>query len=93
MIVKLSKLSDFKVKKIIWSFCVDVDATKTSLIVGVNCNTVNRFFNCLGYSYVTISLKSLKEPLRVKPTAMKLTLVSKEDEVYPANVVGVPINN
>lgn len=44
MLVRLSKLSDFKVKKIIWSFCVDVDATKTSLIVDVNRNTVNRFY-------------------------------------------------
>lgn len=44
MLVRLSKLSDFKVKKIIWSFCVDIDATKTSLIVGVNRNTVNRLF-------------------------------------------------
>ena len=44
MLVRLSKLSDFKVKKIIWSFCVDIDATKTSLIVGVNRNTVNHFY-------------------------------------------------
>lgn len=44
MLVRLSKLSDFKVKKITWSFCVDVDATKTSLIVEVNRNTINRLF-------------------------------------------------
>ncbi len=44
MIVKASKLSDFVIKKIIWCFCVDIDATRTSLIVRVNRNTVNRFF-------------------------------------------------
>lgn len=44
MLVKSSKLSDFKVKKLIWYFCVDIDASKTSLIVGLNRNTVNRFY-------------------------------------------------
>lgn len=44
MLVRLSKLSGFKVKKVIWCFCVDIDATKASLIVAVNRNTVNRFY-------------------------------------------------
>jgi len=44
MLVKSSKLSDFVIKKIIWCFCIDIDATRTSLIVRVNRNTVNRFF-------------------------------------------------
>jgi len=44
MIVKSSKLSDYKIKKLIWYFCVDIDASKTSLIVGLHRNTVNRFY-------------------------------------------------
>lgn len=44
MIVKSSKLSDYKTKKLIWYFCVDIPASKASLIAGVNRNTVNRFF-------------------------------------------------
>ena len=44
MLVRLSKLSNFKVKKVIWCFCVDIDATKASLIVDVNRNTINRFY-------------------------------------------------
>lgn len=32
MLVRSSKLSGFKIKEIIWSFCVDIDATKTNLI-------------------------------------------------------------
>ena len=45
MIVKSSKFSDYKIKKIIYHFCVDIDATKTSLVVRVNRNTVNRFYS------------------------------------------------
>lgn len=44
MIVKSSKLSDFKTKKLIWCFCVDVEASKVGLIVTLNRNTVNRFY-------------------------------------------------
>lgn len=44
MIVKSSKLSEFKIKKLIWCFCVDVEAGKISLTVGLNKNTVNRFY-------------------------------------------------
>jgi len=45
MLVKSAKLSNFKIKKIIWCFIIDIDATKTSLIVNINRNTVNRYFN------------------------------------------------
>jgi len=44
MIVKSAKLSDFKIKKLVWCFCVDVEAGKVSLIVRLNRNTVNRFY-------------------------------------------------
>jgi len=44
MIVKSSKLSDYRMKKLIWYFCVDIPASKTSLIAGMNRNTANRFF-------------------------------------------------
>jgi transposase len=45
MLVKSAKLSNYKIKKIIKCFIIDIDATKTSLIVNVNRNTVNRYFN------------------------------------------------
>ena len=47
MIVKSSKLSDFKIKKLVWCFCVDVEASKVGLIVKLNRNTVNRFNHLL----------------------------------------------
>ena len=40
-----AKLSDYKIKKIIKCFIINIDATKTSLIVNVNRNTVNHYFN------------------------------------------------
>jgi len=45
MIVKSSKLSDFRIKKLVWCFCVDIEASKTSLIIRLNRNTVNRFYH------------------------------------------------
>ena len=45
MLVKSAKLSNYKIKKIIKCFIIDIDATKTSLIVNVNRNTVNHYFN------------------------------------------------
>lgn len=45
MLVKSTKLSDFKIKKLVWHFSIDIDATRTGLIVGVNRNTVNRFYH------------------------------------------------
>lgn len=44
MLLKSSKLSDFKIKKIIWCFCIDIDATRASLIVNNNRNTVNKLY-------------------------------------------------
>lgn len=44
MPIKYSKLSDYKIKKIIACFCSDIDATKTSEILKINRNTINRFF-------------------------------------------------
>ena len=38
-------LSDYKVKKIIECFCNDLDATKTSHLLKLNRNTINRYFN------------------------------------------------
>jgi transposase-like protein len=44
MAVKYSKLSDFKIKKIIQCFCVDLTADQASVILGLNRNTLNRYY-------------------------------------------------
>ena len=45
MIVRASKIGDYKLKKLVWHFVVDIEASKTSLIVPVNRNTVNRYYH------------------------------------------------
>ena len=42
--IKHSKLSSYKLKKIIIHFCTDIDATKTALLTGMNRNTINRYY-------------------------------------------------
>ncbi|MBL7684503.1 MAG: hypothetical protein JNK65_00505 [Deltaproteobacteria bacterium] len=42
---KFSKLSSFKIKKIIWHFCLDIDATRTSKLLGFNRKTINYHFH------------------------------------------------
>ena len=37
-------LSDYKIKKILWHFVVDVTAAGASELLGINCNTVNRYY-------------------------------------------------
>ena len=38
-------LSDYKIKKIMGCFCVDITASKTALLMGINRNTINRYYN------------------------------------------------
>lgn len=38
-------LSDYKIKKIMKCFCLDLTASKTAALLGINRNTVNRYFN------------------------------------------------
>lgn len=39
-----SKLGVYKLKKIIKCFCIDIDATRTALLLELNRNTINRWF-------------------------------------------------
>ena len=43
--LKYSKLSDYKIKKIMRCFCIDIEASKTAKLLTNNRNTVNRFYN------------------------------------------------
>jgi transposase len=42
--IKYSKISNYQLKKIIKHFCVDIDATRTSKLIGLNRETINRYF-------------------------------------------------
>ena len=41
----IAKISKYKLKKIIKYFCVDILASKTSELIGINRNTINRYYN------------------------------------------------
>jgi len=57
-IVKQARISHPKVSKLLWCFCVDVDASRTALLVKVNRKTVNRFF---AYCRAAIFWHQMKE--------------------------------
>jgi len=42
--LKYCRLSDYKMKKIMRCFCVDIPATKATLLLNMNRNTTTRFF-------------------------------------------------
>ena len=42
--MKNKKLSDYRLRKLILCFCVDVTATQASVLLGLNRNTVNRWY-------------------------------------------------
>jgi len=39
-----AKISKFKLKNVISCYCIDIDATRTAKLVGVNYKTINRYF-------------------------------------------------
>ena len=39
------KISDYKIKKIIECFCEDIPASKAAIILDMNRNTINRYYN------------------------------------------------
>jgi transposase-like protein len=43
--MKHSKISNYKIKKILKCFCEDLDASRTARILEINRNTINRYFN------------------------------------------------
>jgi len=57
-----SKLSNFKVRKIIWCFCVDVNATQTAILLSLNRNTINNWFNVFR-STIYIYQEAIKEQI------------------------------
>ncbi len=42
--IKFSKISDYKIIKVLQHFCADVDATTTTYLLGITRNKVNRLY-------------------------------------------------
>ena len=43
--LKHLRISNFKFQKVLWHFCLDINATKTAWLLEINRNTINRLFN------------------------------------------------
>ena len=57
-----AKISTFTIKKIIKHFCVDITASKTSVLLGINRNTINhwyKIFRLAIYAYQTKEFKKI----------------------------------
>jgi len=55
------KLSEYKIKKILRCFCEDINATKTGAILGLNRNTIDRYYGifreCIYWASMAETLK------------------------------------
>lgn len=60
--IKNSKLSAYKVRKIIHCFCVDIPASKTAELLGINRNTINRWYSLFRQA-IFLKQSTLKEQL------------------------------
>ena len=60
--MKNKRLSSYRIKKIIECFCIDIEASKTALLLKLNRNTVNRYygiFRQLIYEHQSRELKRM----------------------------------
>jgi len=56
-----SRLSDYRVKKTIECFCLDIDATKTALLLKLNRKTINRYFKTFRLLIHDYQIRQMKE--------------------------------
>ncbi len=56
-----SKISDYKIKKILKCFCEDINATKTAQILEINRRTINRYFNIFREKIAKFSCENCRE--------------------------------
>lgn len=55
-----AKISTFKVKKIIKHFCVDINASKTAVLTGINRNTINHWYKIFRLAIYAWQIKEFK---------------------------------
>jgi transposase-like protein len=56
-----NKLSVYRIKKILECFCIDIPASKTALLLKINRNTINRYFNIFRWC-ITAEMQAI-EPI------------------------------
>jgi transposase-like protein len=61
--IKYTKLTDYKIRKIIGCFYIDLTASQSTIITGLNRNTINRFFNIFRRAILFNSIETDKEKI------------------------------
>ena len=56
-----AKLSTYKIKKIIKHFCLDINADKTAILLGINRNTINHWFRVFRRAVYAWQMKEFKK--------------------------------
>lgn len=59
--IKRAHISERSFRDVLKHFCVDIPASKTALLTGVNRNTVNRIYTLLRQRLVTLGLEEQKQ--------------------------------
>ncbi len=63
---KYSKLSPYKIKKILYCFSQDLTAMQTANLLGINRNTINRYYNPFSSFAISSVLRNTKFSLLIK---------------------------
>ena len=66
-------ISRYQVGKIMWHFCMDVTATQTALLTGINRNTVNRYYALFRQAIYAHRLKQFQRVVEEVERWMKAT--------------------
>lgn len=59
--LKHKRLSTFKIQKIISTFCADIVASKAALLLGINRNTINHYYNEFRSAIYAHQMKEFKK--------------------------------
>lgn len=61
MMQNRAKISDYKIKKIIKHFCLDIAASKTAALIDINRNTINHWYNIFRRAIYAHQMKECKK--------------------------------
>ncbi len=73
-LIKYSKISDYKLIKVLRHFCADMDTTKSTYLLGINRNTINRLYKLFREAIYRSRIETLQ--------AMLFTKEVEFDEAY-----------
>jgi len=76
MPIRYSKLSNYRLKKLLMYFCEDLTAGQTAKVTGINRNTGNRYYHIFREKIAAYQ-ESINMGSKVRSNLMRVTLVVK----------------